>query len=109
MLQLLCQILSSNDVARVMVVGLLTSAIVGVLKRVWKMPDEAKAQKAVAALITALLTSLLAQLAAAQYNPGAVVWSQYVVDALTAWLASMGTYSTVKRWREIGQNIRLDI
>jgi hypothetical protein len=95
------QTLAANGEVTQVVSGIIVAGIVGLLKLAVKFPDEAKAEKAVAALVSALVVAFCAELAKAQYNPAAIAAWPLVFAVVNTWVASMGTFSVVKRLRDL--------
>ena len=99
---LLGQTLAANGEITLVVTGAIVTGIVGLIKLAWKPADDTKLQQAVAALVTAAIAAFCAELAKAQYNPEAIQAWPLVFAILGTWVASMGTYSAVKRIKAAG-------
>jgi hypothetical protein len=102
---LLGQTLAANGEITLVVSGAIVSGIVGLIKLVCKLPDEGKVQKAVAALVAAAIAAFCAELAKAQYNPAAIQAWPLVFAVIGTWVSAMGTFSAVKRLRDLAGGV----
>lgn len=100
--QLLGQTLAANGEITLVVTGALVTGIMWLVKLAWRPADTAKAQQAVAALVTAAIAAFAAELAKSQYDPAAIQAWPLVFAILGTWVASMGTHSAIKRLRGVG-------
>ena len=89
-----------------LIAGAVTTGLMYVIRLCWQPEDDAKVQKAVAALGTAIGVVLATTLPAGYRNGEPLVWLDIIQQIVEVWIASMGVHSGVKRAGDIASAAR---